>query len=116
MTMLRVFWEAALEVDPGAPAESTTLRFGREGELDELFAAAGLREIATGALNVEAAYESFDDFWQPFLGGAGPAGAFCASLDAAGRARLREEMFDRLGCPSGPFTLPARAWCAVGTV
>ena len=115
MTMLRVFWEAALVVNPRAPDEAGTLRFGRDGELGELFAAAGLREIAGGALDVEAAYDGFDDFWQPFLGGAGPAGAFCASLDEGGRARLREGMFDRLGCPSGPFALPARAWYAVGT-
>ena len=114
MRMLRLFWDAALSVDPIAPDEATTLRFGRDGEIGELFAEAGLGEIVTGALDVEASYEGFDDFWLPFLTGAGPAGSFCASLDSERQAALREDLRARLGSPEGPFTLPARAWYAVG--
>ncbi|MBI4171377.1 MAG: SAM-dependent methyltransferase, partial [Actinobacteria bacterium] len=67
-----------------------------------------------GALTVEAGYAGFDDFWEPFTLGVGPGGAYCASLDAERRSALREECFRRLGEPSGPFTLGARAWYAVG--
>jgi SAM-dependent methyltransferase len=113
MKMLRVFWDSAREVDPAAPDESTR-RFGRKGEIAELFRHVGLTDVSEGALEVEARYADFDDFWTPFLGAAGPAGAFVESLDDAGRARLRDEMRERLGSPDGPFTLTARAWYATG--
>jgi SAM-dependent methyltransferase len=116
MRMLRLFWDAALSVEPAAPDEAATLRFGRDGEIGELFAEAGLVEIATGALEVEASYQGFDDFWLPFLTGSGPAGSFCAALDPERQAALREELRARLGSPEGPFTLLARAWYAVGHV
>jgi hypothetical protein len=116
MRMLRLFWDAAMSVKPAAPDLAATMRFGRDGEIGELFAGAGLVEIATGALEVEAPYQGFDDFWLPFLSGSGPAGTFCAALDPERQAALREELRARLGAPEGPFTLPARAWYAVGHV
>jgi ubiquinone/menaquinone biosynthesis C-methylase UbiE len=114
MTMLRLFWDAALALDPSAPDEAETRRFGRVGEIAELFVGAGLRDVTNGALDVEAAYEGFDDFWTPFLTGTGPAGSYCASLDNESRLRLREDLRARLGSPPGPFTLTARAWFATG--
>lgn len=116
MRMLRAFWDAALVVDSGAPDEAVTLRFGRDGELGALFTAQGIEDVATGALDVEASYQSFDDVWLPFLEGTGPAGAFCSALDPEGQIALREELRVRLGSPTGPFTLPASAWYAVGRV
>src|SRR5207248_361587 len=48
-------------------------------------------------------------------GAGGPSsGAFYASLDDAGKATLRDTV--RASLPEGPFTLPARAWLALGTV
>jgi hypothetical protein len=38
----------------------------------------------------------------------GPAGAYVAGLDDAGRARLLERCTERL--PSAPFTIDASAW------
>ena len=56
-----------------------------------------------------------DQLTKPFTGAAGPAtGAFYASLDDAGKATLRDTV--RASLPEGPFTLPARAWLALGTV
>jgi SAM-dependent methyltransferase len=114
MTMLRSFWASARAIVPAAPGEAETRRFGTEGEIADLFRGAGLEQVADGALDVKAGYEDFDDLWTPFLGGVGPAGAFCASLDAETRERLREDLRARLGSPTGPFTLPARAWYATG--
>jgi SAM-dependent methyltransferase len=116
MTMLRAFWDAALELDPEAPDEGRTMRYCSPGELAELWTSAGLREVATRPLVVEAAYEDFDDYWSPFPAGIAPSGAYCASLDAAGQAELREACFRRLGSPDGPFTLTARAWFVRGAV
>ena len=113
MTMLRAFWDAARAVRPSAPDEGRR-RFTGEGEIGELFRAAGLADVTEGALAVSARYGDFEDFWTPFLGAAGPAGAFVESLDDEGRSQLREELFARLGSPDGPFELSARAWYATG--
>jgi hypothetical protein len=112
MTMLSAFWDAAREVDPDAPSETTP--FGKAGELGHLFQRARLASVETGALEVAVDYEDFDDLWRPFLGGVGPAGAYCASLDTSRRDAVRTACFRRLGSPEGPFTLTARAWYAVG--
>jgi SAM-dependent methyltransferase len=113
MRMLRTFWDAATELRPDAPDESQR-PFGRDGEIRDLFERAGLRDVQSGALQVEGQYEDFDDFWTPFLGQTGPAGAFVASLDDEGKTRLRESLRERLGSPAGAFSLPASAWYATG--
>lgn len=114
MRMLRLFWDAARTVDSSAPDEASTLRFGRDGEIGSLFTEAGLREVTSGALEVEAGYDGFDDFWAGFLSGSGPAGSFCVSLESERQEALREELRRRLGDPQGPFALTALAWYAVG--
>jgi SAM-dependent methyltransferase len=116
MTMLRAFWDAALELDPRAPDEGQTMRYCSSDELTALWRTAGLREIETRALVVEAAYEDFDDYWSPFPAGIAPSGAYCASLDREQQAALREACFRRLGSPAGSFTLSARAWFVHGEV
>jgi SAM-dependent methyltransferase len=118
MAMLRAFWDAAREVAPDLGAsrdEGSVMRYRREGELAELWAEVGLAEIQAAPLEVSASYEDFDDLWQPFTAGIGPAGAFTASLDEAGQARLREALRARVGDPGGPFELSARAWAVSGT-
>jgi SAM-dependent methyltransferase len=116
MRMLRMFWDAATEIRSDAPDEARTRPFGRDGEIPELFERVGLGDDRAGALEVEAPYEDFDDFWTPFLGQTGPAGAFVAGLDDEQKTRLRERLRERLGSPAGPFTLSARAWYATGRV
>lgn len=61
MEMLRCFWDAALAIDPGAPDEARTMRFGRQGEIAELLATAGLHDIQESTLHVSSSYESFDE-------------------------------------------------------
>jgi SAM-dependent methyltransferase len=114
MRMLRTFWDAAGELDPRAPDESS-MRYRSEEELASLWERGGLDDVATGPLEVEVAYGSFDDYWEPFTLGVGPAGAFCASLDPQQREALREGCFSRLGSPAGPFSLTARAFAVRGT-
>lgn len=114
MEMLRAFWDAALTVRPEAPDEATTLRFGRAGEIAALFDAAGFVEIEETELAVESRYEDFDELWDGFAAGVGPAGAFCVSLDADDRLAVRDELFARLDEPAGAFTLGAVARAARG--
>lgn len=116
MTMLRVYWDAAGEVAPEAAQadEATTMRYATLEELTGLWRTVGLDDVTGGELWVSAGYEDFDDLWAPFPSGIGPAGAFCAALDPERREALRTEFASRLGDPSGPFELRARAWYAVG--
>lgn len=108
---LSLFWEAARELDPRVVDESR-LAGARQGHLVELFAAAGLREIQETALSIEREHASFDEWWQPYTGGVGPAGSYVKSLSAAQQRRLRDRC--RALLPKEPFVLVSRAWAARG--
>lgn len=118
MTLLRAFWDAAREVDPERAAaldEGVVMRWCREGELAELWHAAGLSDVRDGQIVVRASYPGFEELWSPFLAGVAPSGAYCKSLDEDRRAALREAYRRRLGAGDGPFELTARAWAVAGT-
>jgi SAM-dependent methyltransferase len=110
---LSLFWEAAHALDPEVDDESQ-LAGAREGHLAELFEVAGLREIETTVLSAELEHPSFEDWWEPFTLGVGPAGSYTAGLDAKRQARLRELCREQLS--AAPFALTARAWSARGLV
>ena len=117
MTLLRAFWDAAAELDPDGAQdvdERTRMPFAREGELGELWRQAGLAEVEEGEIVVSAGYEDFDDLWEPFTTGVGPAGRYAVSLDPERREALRSDLRRRLAVPDGAFRLSARAWFAVG--
>ena len=117
MTLLRTFWEAALAVDPerARARMEHQMPFARAEELGDLWQTS-LAGVTVSPIDVEASYDDFDDLWAPFLGGVGPAGSYAASLEPDAQSRLRDEFARQLGSPDGPFTLSARAWCAVGRV
>lgn len=106
-----VFWRAARELDSEARDESH-LAGVREGHLVELFEAAGLREVEDTTLVASSEHPSFEEWWEPFTLGVGPAGAYAAGLDADALAELRERCRQLL--PEAPFTLNVRAWAARG--
>lgn len=113
MEMLRCFWDAALEIDPAAPDEAQRLRFGRSGEIAQLFESAGMVDVVESTLRVSSSYAGFDELWNGYLAGVGPAGAYCSSLTDDDRRRLRRALFGRVGEPTGSITLGALARCAV---
>jgi SAM-dependent methyltransferase len=110
---LGVFWEAARESDPDVDDESR-LAGARQGHLAELFEAAGLHDIEETTLSVRVKHPSFDEWWEPFMLGVGPAGSYVAGLDSKRQAKLRELCREKL--PSSPFELNAWAWAARGHV
>jgi hypothetical protein len=77
-----------------------------------LFEAAGLHEIQETTLSADLEHRTFEEWWEPFTHGVGPAGAYVAGLDAEGQAELRERC--RTLLPTGPFVLTARAWATRG--
>ncbi len=110
---LGLFWQAARELDPDVDDESR-LPGVREGHLAELFAAAGLRDVEATTVVASVEYQTFDEWWEPFTGGAGPAGAYVVGLDPERRNELREACRRQL--PAGSFVVTATAWASRGTV
>lgn len=108
---LGVFWEAARELDAAVEDESD-LAGAREGHLGELLRAAGATDVRETALSVDVAHLSFEDWWDPYLLGVGPAGKYVTRLDATEQARLRELCRERL--PRASFVVSARAWAVRG--
>jgi SAM-dependent methyltransferase len=108
---LRVFWQSARELEPGVDDESH-LAGAREGHLAELFEAAGLREIEEAVLPVDVEHATFEEWWEPFTRGVGPAGAYVATLAADRQDELRERC--RAKVPVEPFKLTAVAWAVRG--
>jgi SAM-dependent methyltransferase len=108
---LALFWEAARVLEPDVDDESS-LAGAREGHLRELFEAAGISEIEDTALTVAVEHPTFEDWWERFTLGVGPAGAFTAGLEPGRLTKLKELCRTRL--PTAPFTITARAWAARG--
>jgi SAM-dependent methyltransferase len=108
---LSVFWDAARELDPEVHDESQ-LAGARQGHLTELFEAAGLREVRESDIAADVEHPSFDEWWEPFMLGVGPAGVYAARLDPDRQGQLRDRCREML--PAAPFVVSARAWAARG--
>jgi SAM-dependent methyltransferase len=107
------FWDVVREFDPGEAGEG--LLAGTErGQLGELMRAAGLTEVRESSLAVTTRFDTFEDWWEPYTYGVGPAGAYLGRLGEDRRAALRALSEQRL--PPAPFEVRAEAWCAVATV
>jgi SAM-dependent methyltransferase len=110
---LSVFWRAAREVDDRTQDESR-MPGTRAHHLAELFEAAGLRQIEEIELSASVEYASFDEWWEPYTFGVGPAGAYARKLDEDSRTALRERCRELL--PEPPFTVTSIAWAVRGVV
>ena len=108
---LSPFWTAVAAMEPGNPGESRYAG-ARQGHLVELFRAAGLRDVEEHEIEADLTHPTFEDWWEPFMAGVGPAGAHAKAMDPARRAELRERILASL--PPAPFTIEARAWAARG--
>jgi SAM-dependent methyltransferase len=117
MAFLRLFWDVVTEFDPAAEALDEGLRFPlcRPEPLRELFASAGLSDVDGTAIEVQTAFAGFDDYWQPFLAGQGPAAGYVAQLPPERREALASGLRSRLPVnPDGSIDLAARAWAVRG--
>jgi SAM-dependent methyltransferase len=119
MRMLRVFWDAAATVDPSAEKlDELHMPLCRAGELEELWKQGGLEQVVGRPLDITMQFESFGDYWDAFLLGQGPAGAYLRNVGGNRREALRGELKRRLvlRLEDTPFSLPARAWAVRGIV
>jgi SAM-dependent methyltransferase len=110
---LAPFWDAVHMLDPEVDDEAL-LSGARMGHLTELFEAAGLRDLEEDSIAVDVLHPTFEEWWEPYTFGVGPAGDYVQRLDDDARARLESVARERLG--SGPFTVTATAWAARGVV
>ena len=110
---ISTFWDAASESDPGLNDESD-LPGVREGHLIDLFRLAGLRDVRGTALTTSAELATFEEWWEPFNLGLGPAGAYAKRASEARLATIRERCRELLG--PGPIVITAVAWSARGMV
>jgi SAM-dependent methyltransferase len=110
---LTVFWQAVRELDPAAEDESR-LAGAREGHLAQLFGQAGLDGAQAATLTVRVRYATFDEWWESFSHGVGPAGSYVASLADEQRAALRERCRGKLA--AAPFEISAMAWTVTAPV
>jgi SAM-dependent methyltransferase len=104
---LSSFWAAARDLDPDLEDESQ-LAGARQGHLSQLLQAAGLHEIEETTISASVEHPSFEDWWQPFTLGVGPAGVYAARLGPRRQAELRDRCRQLL--PQAPFTVTAQAW------
>jgi SAM-dependent methyltransferase len=120
MQMLRLFWDAAIALDPSAERlDEKRMPLCRAGELSRLFREAGLTDVQEQPLEVTLNFSSFEDYWNPFLEGQGPAGAYVAGLSEVKKSALKERLRTQLlkkSNPGGGLSLLARAWAVRGTV
>jgi SAM-dependent methyltransferase len=119
MQMLRYFFDAAIALNPAAHEVDEGERFWvcRPGNLEQLVTEAGLRQVEGAALEINTRFASFYDYWQPFLGGVGPASIYALSLNPTDRRALKERLRHNLPTAAdGTIALTATAWAVKGTV
>jgi trans-aconitate methyltransferase len=119
MQMMRHFWDAAIAVSPHDAKLDQAERFPicQPAPLQALFEGAGLHRVGVQAIEIPTVFESFDDYWTPFLGRTGAAPTYLASQSDDVRERIRHTLATRLAPrPDQPIALSARAWAVRGIV
>jgi SAM-dependent methyltransferase len=119
LQFLRIFWEAALELNSHAADLDERQRFPlcHRDALVHLLEDEGFVLVDAQALDIATPFADFDDYWIPFLGGTGPAPSYVASLDPATQEQLRLHLKQRLApIPDSPIQLTGRAWAVRGHV
>ena len=113
MEIMRTFWTAAAALDPAALdlTEDRRFPFCTPDGLTALAKDAGLTNVDCAPIEVPTVFRDFDDYWQPFTLGAGPAPGYCVSLAPEARERLHDRLSDSLPRrDDGSIALNARAW------
>jgi SAM-dependent methyltransferase len=117
--LMRVFWDTAVALDAAAQPLDERVRFPqcRPDPLRRLFESAGLQNVAVIGIEVPTVFRNFEDYWQPFLGGQGPAPGYVMRLSPERREELRSAIQRRLPKDAaGRIPLSARAWAVRGVL
>ena len=118
MEFLRRFWDAAAEVAEKTKGLDEGIRFPicNPDKLKSAFQDAELSNIETDYLTIETIFKDFEDYWNPFLGGQGPAPSYLASESSYIVGKIRFELQQNLPVEvDGSIRLLARAIAIRGT-
>jgi SAM-dependent methyltransferase len=117
MQLMRHFWNAAAALNPPARDLDEGRRFPlcQPEPLRALFHSAGLQDVEVRPIDIATDFQDFADYWQPLLGGQGPAPGYVRSLSDEQRKTLRERIKSALPFAlDGSIPLIARAWAVRG--
>lgn len=117
MELIRHFWDAAIALDGSVSVLDEGRRFSicDRQSLTTLWKEASYTEVTSRAIDVPTVFRDFDDYWNPFLGGQGPAPSYAMSLTDEHRNGLRDRIQAGLPISSdGSIHLIARAWAVQG--
>ncbi|MEZ4668955.1 MAG: class I SAM-dependent methyltransferase [Anaerolineae bacterium] len=118
MQLMRHFWDAVVALDPSAKPRDEAIRFPicQPEPLTKLFQDVRLADIRLLPITVSTHFHDFDDYWNPFLSGQGPAPTYVTSLDDSHRNTLRDYIHEQLPVQDdGTIPLSARAWAVRAT-
>lgn len=113
MELIRLFWDVASDLDAHAKKLHEGARFPlcNPDALVTIFGSSGLRDPQAVPLDLQTHFSNFEEYWNPFLGGQGPAPAYAMSLPEDARTKLRDRLRMRLPTePNGSIRLTARVW------
>ena len=117
MQFIRHFFDAAIALDSHAAEHDEGPRFPicRPDALRQLFESTRLQDVEVRPIQVPTVFRDFEDYWNPFLAGVGPAPGYAMSLSEEHRAALREKIRETLPFnPDGSISMTARAWAVRG--
>ena len=112
MQFLRLFWDTAREIDTEVYKldEGDRFQVCHAETLHQTFDKAGLINVKSSYLDIDTVFKNFDDYWNPFLGGQGPAPSYLASLSAEKQEELKSAIQRKLSVkPEDSIKLMARA-------
>ena len=119
MDLLRYFWDAAISLDSSVLGLDEGVRFPicNQDKLKNAFQQAALSEVEVTKLDILTHFKNFDDYWNPFLGGQGPAPTYLESLTENQQQELKKTIKDKLHFePDGSIKLLGRAIAIKGKV
>jgi SAM-dependent methyltransferase len=115
----RIFFDTAAALDPKGNerrARNYTRPLSRPGEMAAAWRNAGLQDVRETTLSIRMDFQSFDDYWAPYVGKDGPGAEYVATLEPAQRNLLHDKVRAAYldGESDGPRSYAALAWAAAG--
>jgi len=118
----RMFFDTLAVFDQKAGMErrarNYTRPMTRPGELARAWQKGGLTAVRETLLMIQMEFQSFDDYWAPYLGKEGPAAEYVSTLEPTQKEHLRDLVRAAYldGEADGPRSYVATAWAVAGTV
>ena len=117
MEFLRYFWDAVVGINPSAIDLHESHRFpdSNAEHLFDAFNHAGFSQVEVAPVEIVTHFKDFDDYWNPFLGGQGPAPTYVSNSGDTEKNELMKALARRLPVEEdGSIILTSRAWASKG--